>query len=254
MAPPQQAVIGTPRGAPSSSQGPDEFDVPTPTASAAAAAGTDATAFGSSSLLHAPLQQPQGPPVAAVGPTVVVQQALAQLATLSAALDYFSAQGQGRIMTGLLHYAATLREQLARAQGATPAAPSTPPPDLAQRRAAQRNMSDVRRCVSHLEQLLSSLPAALDAEAAEHEAAKGTLRQEMWLAKSRAGQAHKVAMQRRPAAAVEDSLERANKRIRTMEDSLERKRSQLESAEKEQARLQAALDEAAEEIKRLKAD
>lgn len=253
------------------------------------------------------------------------------LAALNDTLDFYTSQGQGRIMAGLLHYTAALREQLERS-GAMPALPATPPPDLAQRSAAQRNMRDFRLLASHLERLLAGLPAALDAQHAQHEADKESLLRQTRRAESRAGQAERMLKRqqrcadgvrfaicphrvqprcasqpaclpswaacmhgpaclpsclpadreaaappsvdcerrvslhlalRRAEASLQESLERARKRVRTMEGSLEEKRAKLRRMERQaedraratrakQARLHAALDEAPAENRRLR--
>lgn len=136
-----------------------------------------------------------------VGAKLVVQQAQDVLAALDGALEFYTAQGQGRIMAGLLHYASTLREQLQRI-GAAPAPAVVPPPDVAQRHEAQRNMNNLRQLILQLTCQLASLPAALDAEAAQHKLEKETLLREMHRAKTRAEQADKVIKRQRCAHSV----------------------------------------------------
>lgn len=218
-----------------------------------------------STQVHANWPQPQrlAASLDTAGPKQAVQEAQALLAALNDTLDFYTSQGQGRIMAGLLHYTAALREQLERS-GAMPALPATPPPDLAQRSAAQRNMRDFRLLASHLERLLAGLPAALDAQHAQHEADKESLLRQTRRAESRAGQAERMLKrQQRAEASLQESLERARKRVRTMEGSLEEKRAKLRRMERQaedraratrakQARLHAALDEAPAENRRLR--
>lgn len=118
------------------------------------------------------------------------------LANLNGALDFYNTQGQGQTLAVVLHYAATLREQLERC-GSTPAQPSAAAPDLVQRQVAQQNIADIRRFASQLEHQMAVLLSELDAEAAQHQAAKETLLREMEMAKSRAERANNVIKQQR---------------------------------------------------------